>query len=149
MKLQERLQEVRKQKKMTLLQVKERTELSVSYLSDLERGRTSNPSLETLERIAQCYQMSLADLLSGVDEWGEQTPAGLAPGLGSLLQKKVINEEWAQLLNRIELRGKRPQTEDEWRHLYLYLDLLLGRSAQPGRRRRPQGGHGTGSRSRA
>src|SRR2546428_5928057 len=121
MELHERLRQVRKERRMTLLQVREETGLSVSYLSDLERGRTSNPSLEILERLAKCYKMTLVDLLSGLDERGKSTPAALAPGLAALLKEREIDEEWAHMLNRIELRGKRPQTKDDWRELYLHL----------------------------
>lgn len=125
MELHERLRQVRNERKMTLLQVREETGLSVSYLSDLERGRTSNPSFDILERLAKCYGMTLVDLLSGLDEQGESTPAALAPGLAILLKEQVIDEEWARLLNRIELRGRRPQTKDDWRELYLHLRRML------------------------
>lgn len=58
---------VRKQQKMTLAQVAEVTGLSISFLSDLERGRT-NPSLSTLKRLAACYGVQVAYLL---EEMGE------------------------------------------------------------------------------
>jgi transcriptional regulator with XRE-family HTH domain len=124
MKLKDRLREARRQRGVTLLQVADATKLSVSYLSDLERGRT-NPSLETLERLAAFYKVSMMDLLAGVDGWGMQSRDSLAPGLLSLVEKGVINEEIAQDLNRIELRGERPRMEEEWQELYLYLKLLM------------------------
>lgn len=124
MKLNDRLREVRRKCDVTLLQVAEATKLSVSYLSDLERGR-AKPSLDTLERLAGYYKMSMVDLLSGVDGWGTPSVEGLAPGLLALLQKQEIDEEVAQELNRIELRGKRPQTEEEWLLLYLNLKSIM------------------------
>lgn len=51
---------------LTLEQVSERTGLSVSFLSDIERGR-SQPSLDTLEKLAECYQTNLAALFTEVD----------------------------------------------------------------------------------
>jgi transcriptional regulator with XRE-family HTH domain len=124
MKLKNRLREIRRQHGVTLLQVADATKLSVSYLSDLERGRT-NPSLETLERLAAFYKVSMVDLLAGVDGWGTQSRESLAPGLLSLVEKSVISEEIARDLNRIELRGERPRTEEEWHELYLYLKLIM------------------------
>lgn len=53
---------------MKLAQVAEQTTLSVSYLSDLERGKAT-PSLQTLVRLAHCYDISLASLI------GEKTQA--------------------------------------------------------------------------
>ena len=124
MQLHARLKEVRRQRDSTLLKVAEATKLSVSYLSDLERGRTQ-PSLETLNKLAGCYQITVTDLLAGVDTAGGQTAGSLAPGLGELVRNGTLTEEAAFDLNRIELRGKRLQTSDEWHELYLYLKLLM------------------------
>jgi transcriptional regulator with XRE-family HTH domain len=122
--LKDRLREIRQKRGATLLQVAEAVKLSVSYLSDLERGR-AKPSLDTLERLAEFYEMSVADLVSGIEGWGTHSVEGLAPGIVALLEKKEIDERTAQDLNRIELRGKRPQTEEEWRTLYQNLKFIM------------------------
>lgn len=57
--LAEYLKAMRDSREMKLREVAEKTGLSVSYLSDLERGRTL-PSIETLEKLAGCYGMTLA-----------------------------------------------------------------------------------------
>lgn len=44
---------------LTLAEVADGTGLSVSYMSDLERGRT-DPSIKTLEKIAIFYGVSLS-----------------------------------------------------------------------------------------
>lgn len=124
MQLKDRLREIRQKQGATLLQVAEAVKLSVSYLSDLERGR-AKPSLDTLERLAAYYKMSVADLVSGIGGWGSHSVEGLAPGIIALLEKKEIDEREAQDLNRIELRGKRPQTEEEWRILYQNLQFIM------------------------
>ncbi len=124
MKLGERLREIRQQHDLTLLQLSQQTSLSVSYLSDLERGRT-NPSIDTLERIANSYKMLLGELVAGADGWQMNPQQGLAPGLQELLDKGLIDLATAQDLSRIELRGKRPQTADEWQELYLHLKTLM------------------------
>ncbi len=124
MKLGDRLREVRHSRNRTLLQVAGATQLSVSYLSDLERGRTK-PSMATLERLAGYYEVPMADLLSNVDGSGPSSLDGLAPGLLELVRSKRIDEADARDLNRVELRGKRPQTEEEWYQLYLYLRSLM------------------------
>lgn len=43
-------------RKMTLAELSAKTGLSVSFLNDIEHGRT-NPSLSTLEKIATAYGM--------------------------------------------------------------------------------------------
>lgn len=125
MKLHDRLKEVRSQRGLTLAQVKERTGLSVSYLSDLERARTQNPSLETIDKLATCYGMSTTDLLHGVEGWGEFTFEAFPPGVAELLRAGKIDETDARDLSRVEFRGKRPQTEEEWFQLYLYLRSVM------------------------
>jgi|SRR6266851_10148749 len=92
--------------------------------SVLERGR-AKPSLDTLERLARFYEMSVSDLVSGIEGWGTHSVEGLAPGIIALLEKNVIDERVAQDLNRIELRGKRPQTEEEWHILYQNLEFIM------------------------
>ena len=124
MQLKDRLREIRRKHGVTLLQVAEAVKLSVSYLSDLERGR-AKPSLDTLERLADYYKMSVTDVMSGIEGWGTHSTESLAPGILALLNKQEIDERTAQDLNRIELRGKRPQTEEEWRLLYLNLKQIM------------------------
>ena len=106
---------------MTLKDVATRSELSVSYLSDIERGRTT-PTLATLEALARAFEISVVDLLTGVDFAGEATDSGLPPGLAELRSdpeyREEITEEWVTTLSGIQMRGKRPQTKREWLELY-------------------------------
>lgn len=100
----------------------------MSYLSDIERGRT-NPSLQTLEVIAGCFDITVTDLLYGVEFAGEKTEQAMPPGLSDLLKdedwKSEIDEAWVELLLKINLRGARPQTKKQWLELYLSLKRIL------------------------
>src|SRR5215475_12462680 len=124
MTLHERLKEMRRARDFTLKELAARTRLSVSYLSDLERGRTT-PPLSTLHALATALDITVLDLLTGVDFAGKQTDAGLPPGLAELLDdpeyRPEITQDWVQLLGKIQLRGKRPQSKREWLELYLHL----------------------------
>lgn len=124
MKLGERLRELRQQHEQTLLQLAHATSLSVSYLSDLERGRT-NPSIDTLEKIAGTYQITLGDLVAGVEGWQTSPQEELPAGLAELVDNGTIDVATARDLSRVELRGKRPQTAGEWELLYLHLRTLM------------------------
>jgi len=124
MNLGERLRELRHERGATLLQLAQATSLSVSYLSDLERGRV-NPSIDTLERIAKHYQVLLGDLVTNVEGWDISADPMLPAGLEHLVHEGALDREAAQDLSRVELRGKRPQTADEWHDLYLYLKSLM------------------------
>jgi XRE family transcriptional regulator, regulator of sulfur utilization len=128
MKLHERLRELRQERGQRLKDVSEIAGISIPYLSDLERGRT-NPSLETLQTLATAYSISVHDLLEPVEFYGEQTQSALPKGLAELVADPVlgaqISGDWVNSLSRIELRGKRPQTKEDWYDIYRNLKRIL------------------------
>lgn len=128
MQLGQRIRELRTSRGETLKDISNSTTLSVSYLSDIERGRT-NPSLQSLETLANHFEISVTDLLAGVEFAGSPSDNALPPGLGDLLQDpdfgSKIDDAWIELLQKIDLRGKRPRTKVEWLELYLSLKRIL------------------------
>ncbi len=126
--LGQRIRELRSNKGETLKETSQGTNLSVSYLSDIERGRT-NPSLQTLELLAKHFGLSMNDLLSGVEMAGPITERSRPPGLQELLDDddfgQEIDQGWIDLLGKISLRGNRPQTKKDWLELYLNLKRIL------------------------
>ena len=124
MKLGERLRFIRKEHKLTLKELSQRADLSVPYLSDMERSAVS-PSLETLQKIAGAYGMTFKDLFNGVEGLGELTnvtyPKGFLEFVEDPEYKDELNEDWKELLIRINLRGRRPSVKREWVELYLNL----------------------------
>ncbi len=133
MRLRDRLAELRRESGLTLRELRDRIEqhtgdrLSISYLSELERADTT-PPLDTLARIAQGYDISLRDLLGPVDVLESRTNAQYPAALRSLLETGEIDDEWAATLARIEFRGQRPRTEDEWRAIHAMLRAFIGTS---------------------
>jgi len=65
MEISVKLRKIRKAYGWKLRDVAGRTELSISYLSDIERSRTT-PSLKTCQKLADCYLMNLSQLLEEV-----------------------------------------------------------------------------------
>lgn len=65
MKIGEYIKALREQRKWTLRDLGAAAgELSIGFLSDIERGR-SDPSLTTLHRIAKAFNLGAGDLLVG------------------------------------------------------------------------------------
>ncbi len=58
-----RLREIRVQRRMTQEQFAEATDISVDFLSLIERGLNA-PSFETLEKIAKRLRLPVADLFT-------------------------------------------------------------------------------------
>ena len=129
MKLGERLRLIRKEHRMTLKGLSERAGLSVPYLSDVERDLV-NPSVETIQKIAKAFNMTVRDLFSGVEEVGESAPTTYPAGFESFLMDfessyGSISNDWKELLLKINFRGRRPSSQTEWLELYLSLRRIL------------------------
>ncbi len=128
MKLGERLRRIRKENKLTLKDLSQLAGLSVPYLSDLERA-VVNPSIDTLQKVAKAYHMTVKDLLSGVEELGESTSTTYPEGFEAFLKDfesiYKIDEDWKELLMKINFRGRQPSSSREWLELYLSLSRIL------------------------
>ncbi len=130
MRLRDRLAELRKERGLTLREVRdlvqERTgdRLSVSYLSELERTE-SVPSVETLLRLCKAYGLTLNDLLAPVDFFGDVSESRYPKELRNLAKRNQVPEEWAETLSRIEFRGQRPKSQDEWLAIYSVLKAFM------------------------
>ena len=124
MKLGERLRLIRKEHRMTLKDLSKRANLSVPYLSDVERD-VVNPSVETLEKIADAFNMTVRDLFSGVEKLGESVPTTYPDGFALFLEdsefSEEITDEWKEFLVQMKFRGKQPSSKREWIELYLSL----------------------------
>lgn len=57
------LKKIRKEKKLTLRELAEKSGVSNSYLSQLENGKTKNPTTEVLQKIASGLDVNFVDLI--------------------------------------------------------------------------------------
>jgi len=129
MDLGSKLKNIRKNiKGYTLQEVFEGTEISVSFLSDMERGKTK-PSLETLQKLANFYKVNLSDLLDEDQENKLEQKDLYPPGLRELLQEDAnLDPEVIEVMLTMERRAKRkPETKDQWREYYYSLKYMMGR----------------------
>lgn len=128
MKLGQRLRSLRKEKLLTLKDLSQLADLSVPYLSDMERD-VVNPSVETLQKVANAFNMTVKDLFTGVEELGELPNTNYPEEFQSFLKEYgsdyKINDDWKELLLKINFRGRQPTSETEWLELYLYLKRVL------------------------
>ena len=129
MDLGSKLKNIRKNiKGYTLQEVFEGTEISVSFLSDMERGKTK-PSLETLQKLTTFYQVNLSDLLDEDQENKLEQKDLYPPGLRELMQEDAnLDPEVIEVMLTMERRAKRkPETKDQWREYYYSLKFMMGR----------------------
>ena len=128
MKLGQRLRLIRKENQLTLKKLSQLSGLSVPYLSDMERG-VVNPSINTLQKVASAYNVSVKDLISGVEGLGESSNTNYPEGFQSFLEQYEtlykISDDWKESLLKVNFRGRQPTTPTEWLELYLYLRRIL------------------------
>lgn len=122
-----RLRALRKSQGLTLADVAAVTGLSVSFLSDVERGR-GRPSIETLQKLAKLYD---ADLSIQPDDVGlavHEATAQYLPGWAEFVSEVNIEPELADLLLSVEKRSAKPaETKQDWLRLYYSLKSMLGK----------------------
>lgn len=128
MELSERIRQLRKEHNLKLREIAEATGLSTPYVSDIERGRTA-PAIKTLTAIAGVFNMTLVELLQGVEFFGEADLEALPPTLQDFIQHPEfagqIDEDWLAILKAIRLRGKTPDSVQEWMMVFLVLREAL------------------------
>ena len=128
MQLGQRLRLIRKENQLTLKELSQLSGLSVPYLSDMERG-VVNPSVDTLQKVATAYNISVKDMISGVKGLGESSNTDYPEGFQSFLKayetQYEINDDWKESLLKVNFRGRQPTSPTEWLELYLYLRRIL------------------------
>jgi transcriptional regulator with XRE-family HTH domain len=135
-----RLREARTKQNRTLRDVSLNAKVSIAYLSDLERGRLSNPTLDKLRAIATELGISVDDLLGATVEEGveprvserrERSEALVSLGRSGAFRQAVreqaqrfgrepaeIADEWLDALAGIEIAGRRPETTSDYMFIF-------------------------------
>jgi transcriptional regulator with XRE-family HTH domain len=84
-----RLKELRRQKGFTLDTLSERTGISKSYLSLIERDIQSNPSLGILHRLAKTFGVEVEDLVRDEMEKGTVTITKSTPIINCTINVEI------------------------------------------------------------
>jgi len=127
-----------------------RAGISLPYLSDLERGKVANPSLDVLLRLSEALAVPLTDLVDGGSgaagphpDPGQRPPRRKdpldrflrRPGIAAELAEEArrsgrsgreVRADWERTLGAIEHRGRRLDSPDDWERLYRALKESFG-----------------------
>ncbi|RIK43621.1 MAG: hypothetical protein DCC55_05115 [Chloroflexi bacterium] len=129
MQIGEELRRLRKVRRLTLSEVSDKTGLSVSFLSDIERNRTK-PSLGTLAKLADCYQVAANEVIAKAESGAEEVKPFYPPGYKEMLEElgDRVDPVVAELLLQVEHRAqRRHETKEDWLQFYYSLKSTLGR----------------------
>lgn len=112
-----RLQDRRHREELSLSEVARRARISKAYLSQLERGESTQPSYEVLLRLAVALGTT-PEALTGHGQttlaWGKDVPASLR----TFATRSAIPPVDVSMLAGIHYRGKQPRSADDWAHIY-------------------------------
>ncbi|GAB3078083.1 helix-turn-helix transcriptional regulator [Intrasporangium mesophilum] len=130
-----RLRAARRDQAMTLRDVFEQTGVSITYLSDLERGVLSNPTLDKVRQIALALNITVEDLL-GPSETSKLPTETLPEALTTLLASpqfessieadakswrttpEALERAWRECLKGISVDGRRPRSAMDYLFIF-------------------------------
>ena len=115
-----RVREKRYEEGMSQAELAERVGISRNYLSQIERGEAVNLSWQV--------KKGLADRLGIAIEKGADEAAvldNLPPGLAAFAEAKGLPEADILMLARLEYRGQRPTTAEQWKVLYAVIKTVI------------------------
>ena len=114
-----RVRQLREKKGWSLTKLAEQAGISRSYLAQIEYGE-SIPTQAKIVKLANALGALPSELL------GEETdPMDIPESLREFARSAGLGSSEVQMLARIEYRGKRPGTVDEWKLLYTIIKTML------------------------
>ena len=130
MALKERLKSIRDAKGLSVAGLAEASGVSPPYIWQIESGAKKNPSGEVLQKLAAGLGTTVADLIGTTLVIPEDTLKQAPPSLRKLAKRKAkqldLRQEDIEVLKNIHFRGKRPNKEEDWELIFLFLKRILG-----------------------
>lgn len=131
MNLGKRIQHLRIERQLSLPALADKAKVSKGLLSQLENAEAPNPSIDTLNRIAQALEVSLAVLLAKPSVTTRQAaPDRISDALRGFLEdrkrrKLPVDPFVAQALYVLQEREGGPKTAADWEWLYRSIEMSL------------------------
>ena len=111
----------RKELELTQGELAEQAGISRNYVSLIERGEARNVSVNVLHELATVLGTTPAEL-SGQSGW---TDTLIPPALREFAIDKDLSFGIVDRPARLPMRGKEPQTAEEWEQLYVLVRSYL------------------------
>jgi len=131
-----KIQTLRVEKGLSLPQLAEKAGVSKGFVFQIEDDEKTNPSLETLNKIAKALDVTLADLLEKETVLAKRivvVPDDLEPSLREFIddrnaQGQPVDTNAIQALYVLQHRkGKSPKTKEDWRYVYESIERVFKR----------------------
>lgn len=115
-----RLRRLREEKNWSLTELAERAEISRSYLAQIESGE-STPTQAKVIQLAHALGALPSELMGE-----EPDKVDIPDSLRRFAEANNLLSAEIQMLARIEYRGKRPNSMEEWKAIYAVIKGMLG-----------------------
>lgn len=127
----DRIKIIRKDHGKSLRRLAREADISVAYLSNIEKGESS-PTVDVLRKIAHSFNMSVHELTEPVE--GEQSfemPASLKAFVAEYQGKfpELEDSDWQRALAHVRLRGRYPKDPDDWLPVFASMRQALGNNS--------------------
>lgn len=114
-----RIRRERDRQRLSLAQLADAAGLSKAYLVRLENDPHANPSLETLQKIADAMETTVADLIGRPRIVLDQENLEIPPSLRAFADEAGLTQKELEMLASIRWRGgDQPKTRERWRYVY-------------------------------
>jgi transcriptional regulator with XRE-family HTH domain len=110
----------RRQEKLSQEELATRVQISRNYLSQIERGQSTNLSWQVRQRI---------NAVLGIQDEGfppAPDPNALPPGLAEFAARQQLPADDVAMLARLQYRGQQPTTPEKWELLYNVIKVTVG-----------------------
>jgi transcriptional regulator with XRE-family HTH domain len=114
-----RVRQMRDERRWSLTELAERAGISRSYLAQIEAGE-SMPTQSKIVQLANALGALPSELLGE-----EPAETAIPSSLKAFAAAANLGSAEVQMLARIEYRGKRPSTLEEWKAIYAVIKGLL------------------------
>ena len=125
----ERIQTIRREHDKSLRGLAGEVEISVAYLSNIEKGESS-PTVEVLQKLAKALNVEVSDLTESVEE---KAVFKLPPSLQSFIDdysskfEELCDADWQRALAGVRFRGRYPAEAEDWLPIFASMRTALGR----------------------
>ena len=116
--LGDRLRHLREQEGISLSEVARRAQVSKAYVSQLERGGSTEPSYSVMARLATALATTVENLTGQPVVWDPTDHEAIPASLRAFAQRSGVPAVDVSMLAKIHFRGKRPRDPEDWAHLY-------------------------------
>ena len=113
----DRVRERREAEGLSQEELAQEVGLSRNYLSQIERGRATNLSFEVVRRISERLGLPVHEGAG---------PGSVPESLRRFADEAGLPPADVAMLARIEYRGRRPETPEQWRVLYSTIKAMTG-----------------------